>query len=92
MNVHALSACSPLIRKNASCLCIFKISNAKEFEVLALEYAHLVGGKEAFQEIYDAAVKKKTPQFSFLTVLPHEQDRDKMFLARFDERLVIEDE
>ena len=60
--------------------------------MLAEEYAHLVGGKEAFQEIYDAAVGKGSPPYSFLTILPHEQDVDKMFLARFDERLVLEDE
>ena len=92
LNCHALSAVGTLLRKNASCLVVFKISNAKEFQMLAEEYAHLVGGKEAFQEIYDAAVGKGAPQFSFLTVLPHQQDPDKMFLARFDERLTIEDD
>jgi hypothetical protein len=92
LNCHALSAVGTLLRKNASCLIIFKISNAKEFEMLAMEYAHLVGGREIFQEIYDVAVGKGAPPYSFLTVLPHEQDVDKMFLARFDEHLVIEDD
>ena len=89
-SVHALSAVSPLIRKNANCLVIFKISNAKEMEQLETEYAHLVGGREVFREIYQAAVGKGAPAFSFLTIVPHEQDDDKMFLARFDQRLVVE--
>ena len=92
LNCHALSAVGTLLRKNASCLLVFKISNAKEYQMLADEYAHLVGGREAFQEIYLAAVGKGTPAFSFLTILPHEQDTSKMFLARFDERLTIEDD
>ena len=88
-SVHALSAVSPLIRKNASCLVIFKISNAKEFDMLREEYSHLVG-KEEFDAIYQMAVGKGAPPYSFLTILPHEQDEKKMFLARFDRRLVVE--
>ena len=92
LNCHALSAVGTLIRKSASCLLVFKISNRKEYEMIADEYAHLLGGKEAFQEIYSAAVGRGAPPFSFLTILPHEQDTSKMFLARFDEHLVIEDD
>ena len=36
------------------------------------------------------AVGKETPPYSFLTILPHEQDENKMFRARFDQRLVVE--
>ena len=60
--------------------------------MLANEYAHLVGGMEAFTEIYNAACGKGAPAYSFLTIMPHESDPDKMFLARFDERLTIEDD
>jgi hypothetical protein len=89
VNVHALSAVSPLIRKNASCLVIFKISNHKEYDTLREEYSHLVG-KEEFDAIYKLAVGKGSPPYSFLTILPHEQDEKKMFLARFDRRLVVD--
>ena len=88
--VHQLSAVSPLIRKNASMLLVFKISNRKEMEMLETEYAHLVGGTEVFREIYNMAVGKGAPPYTFLTILPHEQDEKKMFLARFDQRLVVE--
>ena len=57
INVHALSAVSPLIRKNASMLLIFKISNHKEYDTLKDEYSHLVG-KDEFDEIYQIAVGK----------------------------------
>ena len=89
-NVHALSAVSPLLRKNASMLLIFKISNHKEYDMLREEYSHLVGQHE-FDEIYRIAVGKGAPPFSFLTILPHEQDEKKMFLARLDQRLFVED-
>ena len=59
--------------------------------MLREEYSHLVG-KEEFDEIYQIAVGKGAPPFSFLTILPHEQDERKMFLARFDQRLFVEDE
>jgi hypothetical protein len=92
LNCHALSAVGTLIRKSASCLLVFKVSNRREFESVANEYAHLLGGLDAFTEIYNAACGKGAPPFSFLTILPHEQDTSKMFLARFDEHLVIEDD
>ena len=58
--------------------------------MLREEYAHLVG-KEEFDQIYQIAVGKGAPPYSFLTILPHEQDERKMFLARFDQRLFVED-
>ena len=58
--------------------------------MLALEYAHLIG-KDAFDEVYRLAVGKGAPRYSFLTILPHEQDEKKMMLARFDQRLFVED-
>ena len=88
LNVHALSAAGPLLRKNASMLLIFKISNSKELEQLEREYAALIGLKE-FREIYQLAVGKGAPPYSFLTILPGESE-GKMFLARFDQRLVVE--
>ena len=89
VNVHALSAVSPLIRKNASMLLIFKISNHKEYDMLREEYAHLVG-KDEFDDIYRLAVGKGAPQYSFLTILPHEQRESHMFMSRFDQRLAVD--
>ena len=91
LNVHALSAVGTLLRKNASCSLIFKISNHKEYDLLREEYAYLVG-KETFDSIYQRAVGKGAPQYSFLTIQPHEQDDNKFFMARFDTRLIVENE
>ena len=75
LNCHALSAVGTLLRKNASCLLVVKISNHKEYDMLREEYAHLVG-KETFDDIYHRAVGKGAPPYSFLTVLPHEQEEN----------------
>ena len=55
--------------------------------MLREEYAHLT---KSFDEIYKMAVGKGAPAYSFLTILPHEQDDDRMFLARFDQRITVE--
>ena len=55
------------------------------------EYSHLVG-RDEFDEIYHIAVGKGAPAYSFLTILPHEQDESKMFLARFDSRISVDSE
>ena len=89
LNIHALSAAGTLLRKNASMLVIFKISNHKEYEMLKEEYSHLVG-KDEFDSLYHIAVGKGAPPYSFLTIFPHSQSESEMFLARFDERLVVE--
>ena len=57
--------------------------------MLREEYSHLLG-KDEFDAIYQLAVGKGAPAYSFLTILPHEQDETRMFLARFDRRLVVE--
>ena len=46
--------------------------------------------KEEFDQIYQIAVGKGAPAYSFLTILPHEQNESKLFLARFDQRLSVE--
>ena len=89
LSIHALSAAGTLLRKNASCLCIFRISNRKEFEMLKDEYPHLLG-KDECDEIYEAAVGKDAPPYSWLTILPHDHADSKMFYARFDKALVVE--
>ena len=43
---QVLTSISPIIRKNLSSLCIFKLSNNKEIEYIAEEYSGLTGGKK----------------------------------------------
>jgi hypothetical protein len=91
LSCHQLVAVSPLLRKNASMLIIFKIASAIEMQKLAEEFSWLVGRHE-FQEMYDLAAGKRAPPFSFLTIMTLEQDPAKMFYARLDQRLFVEEE
>ena len=70
-------------------LLVFKISNSKELEQLEREHAALIGLEE-FRDIYNLAVGRSAPKCSFLTILPNAASEDTMFLARFDQRLVVE--
>ena len=88
-NVHQLTAVSPLLRKNASILCIFKIANAVEMQKLSEEYSWLIG-KEAFMDMYDRAAGRKAPPYSYLTIMTTEQSPDRMFYARFDQRFSVD--
>ena len=82
-------AVSPLDRKNASMLCIFKIASNIEMQKLAEEFSWLVG-REAFMEMYDISAGKRAPPFSFMTIMTLEQDPSRMFYARLDQRLTVE--
>ena len=53
------------------------------------EYSHLVE-KDEFDDLYQVAIGKGAPPYSYLTILPHEQDEKKMFLGRFDTRLSVD--
>jgi hypothetical protein len=90
LNIHALTAAGTLLRKNASCLIIFRQSNRKDNDLLADEFSQLIGGRQAFDEVYEAAVGKHSPAYSFLVIKPHEQDVNEQFLARWDKKIVIE--
>ena len=57
-------------------------------ESLRDESAELAGSKETFQEMYDIAAGKHAPPFSFMVINAHEQDPRKMFMARWDTRLI----
>ena len=91
LNIPALSAAGPLLRKNASMLLVFNISNSKELEQLEREYAALIGLDE-FREIYKLAVGKGAPKYSFLTILAASNDPRRMFMLRFEAWLIPEDE
>ena len=89
-NVHQLTAVSPLLRKGASMLCCFKISNALEMQKLTEEYSWLIG-REVFLDMYHMSAGRDAPPYSWLTIMCVEQDPTKMFYARFDQRLEIDD-
>ena len=57
-------------------------------ESLRDEFAELAGSKETFQEMCDLAAGKHAPPYSFMVINAHEQDPRKMFMARWDTRLI----
>ena len=78
-----------LLEQNASMLLSFEILNHKEYDMPKDEYSHLVG-KYEFGQIYQLAVGKGAPPYSFLTILPRERVESKIFLARFDQWLAAD--
>ena len=80
-----------MVRVNASILCVFKISARIEMEKLTDEYAWLIG-RDSFIEMYDIAAGNRAPRYSFLTIMALESDPNRMFYARFDQSLRVEDE
>ena len=90
LNIHSMVSAGPLLRKNASALILFKISNSKDYKTVSEEFGHLVGGTDVFDEVYQAALGPKSPPYSFLVIKPHEQDVNEMFLARWDQKITVE--
>ena len=90
-SVHMLTAVNPILRKNSSMLCIFRIANRLEMEALTDQYSWLIG-RDTFIDMYELAAGKRSPPYSFFTIMCLESDPTKTFYARFDQRLVAESE
>ena len=88
--MHSAISAGPLLRKNASCWILFKVSNSKDYKTISEEFGHLVGGTDMFDEVYRAALGPKSPEYSFLVIKPREQDVNEMFLARWDQKITVE--
>ena len=71
-------------------LCIFRIANRLEMEKLTDEYAWFIG-RDTFIDMYELAAGKRSQLFSYFTIMCLESDPRKMFYARFNQRLFVED-
>jgi hypothetical protein len=67
------------IRLNATALLIFRVRNAKEYQVFEEELSALVD-KKTFRKLYEAATEEA---HSFLLVLPN-RPLDRTFYIRFE--------
>lgn len=89
---QVLRVLHPVVRKNATCLTIFRLRNASEVETLAEEYGAVYGsgraGREAFKAIYEEATRLP---YSFLYINAIAKERQDLFWRGFTERLVIQD-
>ena len=59
-------------------------------ESLTDQYSWLIG-RDTFVDMYELAAGKRSPPFSFFTIMCLESDPKKTFYARFDQRLFVED-
>ena len=91
LNVRDLVSAGTMLRRNASALVIFKLTSGSAYEKLRDEYGKILGSKETFDEVYNEAVGKHAPPYSFLVIFPHEQRVDRLFLARWDMLLIPDD-
>ena len=89
--MHDLVNAGTMLRRNASALVIFKLTSGSAYEKLRDEYGKILGSRETFDEVYDEAVGKHAPPYSFLVIFPLEQRLDRLFLARLDTRLIPSD-
>ena len=91
---------STIIRVNSRQLYFFKMRNYKEIQTMVDELSALLiknnfltdkqinNAKNTLLEIYDKATEEK---FSFLFVNLMESDINRVFMIRFDKRILIDD-
>ena len=92
-SVHSISSLGSLPRRQLSCLILFPDSNRRSYESMAEQYSRLAGhDKKTFDDIYELAVGKNAPPYSFLTINVNERP-GRIFMLRFSHFIVpISDE
>jgi len=87
-SVHSISSLGSLPRRQLSCLILFPDSNRRSYESMAEQYSRLAGhDKKTFDEIYELAVGKNAPPYSFLTINVNESP-GRIFMLRFSHFIV----
>jgi len=87
-SVHSISSLGSLPRRQLSCLILFPDSNRRSYEAMAEQYSRLAGhDKKTFDEIYDLALGKNAPPYSFLTININETP-GRIFMLRFSHFIV----
>ena len=86
-STQVFTALSPLIRKNATELYVYRLRNYRDLETLVEELSALYDKKTLF-ELYNIATGEPH-SFLYINLMAH--DKRKMFFMNFDRQLVIED-
>lgn len=84
---QVLNLVGTVIRKNCRCMCVWRLRNHKEVEVLCEELSG-VYDKNTLLEMYKAATEEA---FSFMFIRLDAKTRRDMFWLRFEARLLPED-
>ena len=89
-SVHSVTSLGSLPRRQLSCLILFPDSNRRSYESLSEQYSRLAGpDRKTFDEIYQLALGKDAPPFSFLTINVNERP-GRIFMLRFSDFIVPE--
>jgi len=89
-SVHSVTSLGSLPRRQLSCLILFPDSNRRSYESLSEQYSRLAGpDRKTFDEIYQLALGKNAPPFSFLTINVNERP-GRIFMLRFSDFIVPE--
>jgi len=82
---QVLVALSPIIRKNATEIYVYKLRNYKDLETL-LEELSALAPKKTLLDMYHMAVDEP---YSFWYINLMSKDKNKMFYIRFEKRMTI---
>ena len=82
---QCLNLCGTVIRKNVRCMCIWRLRNYKDIEILCEELSGIYT-KEDIMELYKYATSEL---YSFLFVRLDAKTRDDMFWLRFEKKLAL---
>jgi len=73
-SVHSVTSLGSLPRRQLSCLILFPDSNRRNYESLSEQYSRLAGpDRKTFDDIYQLALGKDSPPYSFLTINVNER-------------------
>ena len=90
-SVQALKVLHPVVRKNASDVCIFRLRSAAELESVCEEYGAVFGagrkGRETVRAIYDEATARP---YDFLWINARAKNHAEIFHRNFEEVLRAE--
>jgi hypothetical protein len=86
-STQVFTALSPLIRKNATELYVYRLRNYRDLETLVEELSALYD-KKTLLELYNIATGEPH-SFLYINLMAH--DKRKMFFMCFDRQLVIDD-
>ena len=91
-SVHSVSSLGSLPRRQLSTLILFPDSNRRSYESLSEQYSRLAGkDKSVFDEVYNLALGKDSPPYSFLVINLNEIP-ERRFMLRFSDFIVLPEE
>ena len=90
-SVHSVNSLGSLPRRQVSALILFASGNRREYESLSEQYSRLAGpDKSTFDAIYQLALGRDSPAFSFLVINVNRKP-GRIFMLRFSDFIIPEE-